>query len=289
MPKLPGRIPRSACDSLVPLLFLLCTANAQSVSVYSELTRIDPFGQPVRADRGAQTPREILSPAIARNATSSFHMLVEGRPNQPYTFQVLQNPENAIRITAYRERYTKVGDKWVPDALEPVSMPFDGRLGDASIPNQTAQAFWVDLFAGRNAPVRRIRIEAQVYIGEGWIVYPMEVRVKSATGGVTPLPHLTGAAEVSLPASASTMAAWARLVCGPSDEKNTPEPPLTIRNFIARNAAQDVRFAGGVPPVQLLRMAGVADRAAFCRRRSRVVSGGEGYLLIRDTLIGARE
>src|ERR1035437_6160550 len=78
--------PPSACG-----VFLVLAVSAQTVTVYSELTRIDPLGNPVRADRGAYPPREILSPAIPRNATSSFHMVVEGQPGQAYTFQVVQN------------------------------------------------------------------------------------------------------------------------------------------------------------------------------------------------------
>jgi hypothetical protein len=268
---------------------LLCAIGAaQSVSVYSELTRIDPRGQPVRADRGVQSPREILSPAIARNAMASFQMVVEGQPEQPYTFQVVQNPDNAVRITVYRERYSRVGDEWVPDALEPVPAPFDGRFGDGRVDGQTAQTFWVDVFADRTAPVRRIRIEAQAYLGDGWIVYPLEVRVRPAMMGKSPLGNPAAVEDISRPLTASAIAAWRGALCGSSEVRNQRESALTIRDFIARNAAQDVRFAGGVPPASLLSLTGATDRATFCRG-ARPVRGGEEYLRIRDALIGAVE
>src|SRR6266536_1049677 len=137
---------------------------AQEINVYSEFTRTDPFGHRIRADRGPEPPREILSPAIARNAFSSFHVVVEGRPGDSFTLQVGLNPEDAVQVTAYRERYVQLDGEWAPDELEPVKLPFEGRLGSDGVPGQTAQAFWVDLFAGRDAPVARIKVEPQVFI-----------------------------------------------------------------------------------------------------------------------------
>ncbi len=280
---------RTARTSAWGLWLLLCaTGAAQTVSVYSELTRIDPLGQPVRADRSDQLPREILSPAIARNAIASYQMVLEGQVGQKYTFQVVQNPENAVHISVYRERYTKVSDEWVPDVLEPVPPRFDGRFGDGDVSGQTAQAFWVDVMADATAPVRRIRIEAQAYLGDGWIVYPIEVRVRPPTIGKAPARVVTGAEDPSKPSVASVIAGWKGALCGLSDEKIARQPALTIRNFIARNAAQDVRFTGGVPPVALLSLAGATDRATFCKS-TKAVRPGEEYLRIRDALIGALE
>jgi len=161
----------------------------------------------------------------------------------------------------------------------------DGKVGDI---DQTAQAFWVDLFAGRQAPVRRIRIETQVLIGDGWTVSPLEVRVRNASLGNVPPLRAMGAGDLFQPASASVASPWRRALCGFSDETKPATSPLTIRNFIARNAAQDVRLAGGVAPPALLRLVGVADRAALCRA-ANWVRPGEDYLDVRDVLVGARE
>lgn len=263
-------------------------SSAQTVTVYSEFTRVDPLGNLVRADRGARPGREILSPAIARNAISSLQMVIEGEPGQPYTFQVVQNPDDAVKITAYRELYTRAGDEWIPDALEPIPIPFEGRLGQIGGVDQRAQAFWVDLFADRTAPVRRIRIETQVLIGEGWIVNPLEVRVRSTAMGTTPPAPAVGVTDLTLPASASVVSPWRRTLCGLSDETKPATAALTIRNFIARNAAQDVRLAGGIAPPALLSMAGETDRVALCRA-ANWVHPGEDYLAVRDVLVGARE
>ncbi len=264
---------------------------AQDVRVYSEFTRIDPFGQPVRADRGAVPPREILSPAFPRGAVSSFHVVVEGSPGERVSFQVAQNPENFAKVTAYREHYTKSGDEWIPDLLEPVQLPFDTQIPVAgtAVPGQSAVAFWVDFEVSRGARVRRVKIEPQVYIRDGWVQYPMEVRIREAALGGPAAKAYRGAADIASPSANSALAAWRDALCGLSDEKDAGPQPLTIRNFIARNAGQDVRFAGMTAPPQLLRGLSVRDRAAFCRNARLTLAAPEDYLRIRDALIGARE
>lgn len=265
--------------------FMLAAVAGQEVTAYSEFTRIDPFGKVVRADRGAEPPREILSPGMPRNAFSSFRLVVEGNPGAKYTVEVAQNPENAVRVTGYKERYSRVGDEWIPDVLEAVKLPYEGRLGDAGVEGQTAQSFWIDMVADRGAPVRRIKVEPQIYIDDGWLRYPMEVRVTEAVLGGAAIQRPPGAADVRQPLSASALSAWVGLAC----KKPGGEPGLTARSLIARNAAQDFRFAGGVPPAGLLRLAGVPDRAALCRELKPAGQGTEDYLAVRDVLIGARE
>lgn len=268
-------------------VLLSASAAAQNVTVYSELTRIDPYGKPAKADRGSHDPREILSPGAPRGAYSSFRLVVEGNPGDSYTVQVAQNPVNAVRATAYRERYSRAGDEWVADGLEPVKMPYEGRLGSAEIADQTAQSFWIDMWVDRTAPVQRIKVEPQVYIGNGWIRYPMEVRITAPTMGAGPL-RTAVAQTVGEPTSTSVVRTWVEGVCN-SRERNKPEQALTIRNLIARNAGQDVRLAGASPPPSLLRALRVSDRAVFCRSGQLGFESPEEYLRIRDVLIGARE
>lgn len=266
-------------------------AAAQTVTVYSEFTRTDPFGKVIRADRGAADPREILSPGAPRGALSSFHVVVEGDPLDSYTFQVAQNPENAVKVTAYRERYVKSGEEWIPDGLEPVTLPFDGKLMDPDIPRQTAQSFWVDIWVDRNAKVERIKVEPQVYIGGGWVRYPMEVRItQTALSGERAAMRM-GAESVTEPTSISALRAWVSVVCEPKENKTAAaQASLSVRSLIARNAAQDARFAAGAPPPQLLRAVGAADRAAFCKgAAAKGFASPEDYLRIRDVLISARE
>lgn len=273
---------------LIPWLCWIGAA-AQTVTVYSEFSRVDPYGRIVKMDRGPAEPREILSPAVARGAFSSFHLVVEGNPGDSYTIHVAQNPEEAVKITAYRQRYTKAGGDWAPDGLEPVTLPYDGRLANALIPDQTAQAFWIDMWVDRNATVERIKVEPQAYMGTGWIRYPMEVRIMAASLGAAQggAPGF-GAASADEPSVASAIRAWVISQCNPN-EKNKPEPLLSIRNLIARNAAQDVRLAGGSAPPELFRMMGVGGRAGLCRPGAPKIAAPEDYLRVRDSLIGARD
>jgi hypothetical protein len=271
------------------MVLLVSFAAGQDVTVYSEFTRIDPFGQPVRADRGSKPPREILSPAIARNAFASFHVVVSGRSGDSFTLQIAQNPDDAVHVTVYRERYVQVGNEWIPDALEPVKLPLESRIGEGGVPSQTAQAFWLDVFPDREAPVRRIKVEPQVNIGDGWLRYPMEVRVtEAALGSDSQKRRASGAEDVSQSSASSAFAVWSAALCGSAEKKNS-EPALSIRNFIARNALQDWRSAGGVPPPPLLHLAGAPDRSSFCKTAKLSGVGAEDYLLVRDALIGARE
>jgi hypothetical protein len=228
-----------------------------------------------------------LSPGAPRGAFSSFRLVIEGNPGDTYTVQVAQNPDNAVTDTAYLERYTKLGNEWVPDVLESVKLPYDGRLGSAQIPDQTAQSFWIDMWVDRQAAVRRIKVEPQVYIGDGWVRYPMEVRITVPALG-TAVGRALGAGSAAEPTSVPVLAAWIDRVCK-SGERNKSEQPLTLRDLIARNIWQDVRFAGASPPPQLLRALGISDRDALCRPGKFGFAAPENYLGIRDVLTGARE
>ncbi len=265
------------------------TAAAQTVTVYSELTRIDPYGQIVRADRSAHPPREILSPALPRNAVSSFRVVVEGTPEQPYRLHLAQNPENAVRVTAYREVYARSGAEWIPDGLELIPVPFESKIGGGDVSDQTAQSFWVDVFVRRDMPVRRMKIEVQVYMDGTWIRYPMEARIVRAALGNAVVPGVSGVGDLAQPSATSAIAGWVEALCGSGETKTSAEP-LTIRNLIARNAAQDVRFAAGMVPHALLRLTGVTERVALCSA-GRWSAGApvEEYLAVHDALIGARE
>jgi hypothetical protein len=271
-------------------IVLVGVVPAQTLTVYSEFTRTDPFGKPVRADRGPDPPREILSPAVPRGAVTSFHVVVEGSPGEAFTLQVAQNPDAAFTVTAYRERYTRKGSEWIPDELESVSLPYDGRIGaDGAIPGQTAVAFWVDLALRPTAPVRRVKVEPQAYMRDGWVRYPMEVRVRSTRLGAAPAEAYAGVPDVLAPSGLSALAAWRTALCSGVSANNKVKPPLTVRSLIARNAGQDVRLAGATLPPELLRLLAISDRDGFCGNAKLTLAGQEDYLRVRDLLVGARE
>jgi hypothetical protein len=183
--------------------------------------------------------------------------------------------------------YVRAGEQWIPDGLVPVALPYEGRLGNPEVPDQTAQAFWLDLSVDRSSPVRRIKVEPQVYIDGDWIRYPMEARLSAVVLGSGEQAPTSGDPDVTRPSASSALRVWRTMLCG-SSEKNKGGDALSIRDFIARNVGQDVRFAGGAPPAALLRAVGVADRAAFCRG-STDLRRPEDYLAVRDALVGTRE
>lgn len=253
-------------------LLFLCAgaalASAQEVKVYSELTRIDPFGEVVRADRGG-TPREILSPAVPRNGYSTFRVVVSGAPGTAFTFHAGQNPENAVGLTLYREAYVRSDQEWIPDRLERVQLPYQGRLATEGIPGQTAQSFLMDLHVDQNAPVRRIKVEPQVWMVDRWLTYPMEVRVVAATLPGTG-PSNADPAPVSASADANVWSAYQGALCGHAASSQE----LTARALLIRNALQDIRLLGRG-----------ANTSLWCKPYVRRDIGPEWYLGTRDRLL----
>ncbi len=126
-------------------------------------------------------PREILSPALARNGFASFQLVVEpSDATLPWELYVAQNPENAVAVTLYRES----GDK-----LERVAQPVSGT---------GVQVFWIDLYTAKTAPVERIKVEPQLHYKNDWVIYPMEGRVMDAI--IPDAPNADGHRESQNPA-----------------------------------------------------------------------------------------
>jgi hypothetical protein len=129
--------------------------SGQSIQVYSEFAQLNDAGEVV----APENPREILSPAVWRNAFSSFQLAIQVPRGVKFLVYIGQNPDDAAKVTLYR----RDGGKLVP-----VVVPYEGV---------SSQVLWMDVWVGANAPVRRVKIEPQVGIGGDWVVYPMEVRV----------------------------------------------------------------------------------------------------------------
>ena len=216
--------------ALLPLLCAwFCSAiTAQSLRVYSEFAQINEKGDVTAPAR----PREILSPAIVRNGFTSFQIVVQVPPGTPYSLYVGQNPEDAVRVTMYRES----GEK-----LEPVELPVEGK---------STQVFWMDVFTDRSAPVRRIKVEPQLNVNRDWIVYPMEARVMEAvvpeeraeSGFCGPIPKSGNALAASRLRNARQDASLAVLLTKPELEKlkaqcrvaDDPESYFKIRDYLFR-------------------------------------------------------
>jgi hypothetical protein len=261
-------------------------ASAQRVSVYSEFQRVKPDGEVYSADR-VERPREILSPAVARNAWATFRFAIEAPPGAAYTIYIAQNPENSAQAVLYEEVPVPVGEEWVPDELRTAAQPVSAYFPK----DRKVQTFLLDIRVPEDAPVRRFRLEIQLWAVDRWVIYPLEVRVRPAMVPAAPGP------AASLPAvrerSDSTLdRALGEWVCSAETGPPAPPPPLTARSLLSRNALQDLALMrvreneetrDGVMG-QLLKAGGWADMKALCEDGRRAPRGPEWWLRFRDYL-----
>jgi hypothetical protein len=270
-------------------VLLASALRAQSVDIYPEFRRVDPFGSVAAADR-ALAPREILSPAVVRNGFASFHIVISLPPQETYFLYVAPNPINACRIDLYKEHFVKTNHGWIPDTLVEVSrLPDFGVMPDPddNIEGQNTRLYLLDLWIPPNADVARFRVEVQLKVGD-WIVRPMEVRVMPARfpnippadpGKVPPLPAVQQGADFPALEVVREYVAGSPLRAGPR--------PLTLRGIIRRNAIQDMALAASmdqaiVGPGALERR--VIDLLWNNFRSVPRVFGAEWYLRLRDFL-----
>ena len=64
----------------------------------------------------ARNPREILSPAVARNAYFSLQIAVTAPPNTNYFLYVLTNPGDLFGVKLYQEQFVQRNDQWMLSA-----------------------------------------------------------------------------------------------------------------------------------------------------------------------------
>jgi hypothetical protein len=184
---------------------------AQNVQVYSEFAQLTDAGDVV----APANPREILSPAVARNAFSSFQIAIQVPKDTKFLVYLGQNPDDAAKATFYRRRAGK---------LEPVELPYSG---------ESSQVLWMDLRIDANAPVRRVKIEPQVGIDGDWVTYPMEVRVMEPV-----VPDSAAPAQ----GVANPIEVVRALLCGTTAKPITGRLPVGA-DLLFRNALQDVALA----------------------------------------------
>ena len=259
---------------------------AQPLKVYSEFSRISPAGEVVQEDRSDSPPREILSPAVVRNGFASYHIVATVPANTPYILEIGQNPEEAVRVTLYREIHDANG---IPDKLEPITLPYESKSGES----ESKYVFWLDIWIDRDAPVRRIKVEPQLHIAGYWYSYPMEVRVSQpVVPAYKPL-----AAPLSPPqarSDADVQSAVRTLLCAAAAPNAAATSP-TIRGFIYRNVEQDLALARNYYPREetfksLFAAAKVNTSAEWCAAtKTRPTTGlnAEWYLNVRDFLYRA--
>jgi hypothetical protein len=225
--------------------------DAQDIRIYSEFERFDPFGKPVAADRD-MVPREILSPAMARNGHLSVHVVVTAPPGTNYFLYASTNPPDILQVKIYREFFTRCGDGYCPDWLAEQPSPSFGAMpelahnpGNPAMDQQTTRCYLLDIRASADTPPRRVRVEALLKVGT-WLVAPMEVRIVSPT---VPPPTVPGAstifqddlAPLDAPSSATAEIQLLRYLDGLAPE--WPRQLLRLRDMIQRNAAEDMLLA----------------------------------------------
>jgi hypothetical protein len=240
------------------LLLGLAAASicAQSVQVYSEFAQLNDAGEAVVPEN----PREILSPAVARNAFSSFQLAIQVAQDVKFLVYIGQNPDNAVKVTLYRHNGGK---------LEPVVVPYEG---------QSSQVLWMDLWVEGNAPVRRVKIEPQVGIAGDWVTYPMEVRVVEAA----PVTQSEGPRGlVPGQAIAEPFELMRAFLCG-GERRPLRGGILPGEELRLRNARQDVALAGASSAAlrdELKKTMGGCNAAA--------PADPEFYLRLRNLLLAA--
>lgn len=226
---------------------------AQSVQVYSEFAQLNDAGDVT----APENPREILSPAVARNAFSSFQLAIQVPRGVKFLIYIGQNPANAAKVVLYR----RDGGKLVP-----VVVPYEGI---------SSEVLWMDLWVDANAPVRRVKIEPQVGIGGDWLTYPMEVRVMEAS------PPVTEAARAGQ-AVTEPLDLMRTFLCGSEPRPLRGDLPLGAE-FRFRNARQDLAVAR-------------ASSSALRKELKKAMGGcsasapadAEFYLHLRDLLLRPR-
>ncbi len=234
---------RASCPPFFLLLLqLTAVAHGQTIRVYSEFQRIDPFGNVIQADRGTARSREVLSPALLRNASSSFHIAVQAPQGVPYWLYIGLNPESMIDVTLYKEVFEQQkSGEWVPDKLVKLDLPYNGLVPEKHIPGQSVEVFLLDVHVPKNSEVQRMKIEPQMWIPDRWITYPMEARIVPAQL-LTQVPKLGEIHPIESPADFTYRDVFHRVTCG-ARENNPPSEALSIRSLIQRNAQQDAALA----------------------------------------------
>lgn len=286
-----ARLLRQGLAGALVCLYSMAAATAQSLRVVSEFQRYGPFGAVLPVDRLDQ-PREILSPALARNAYTSFRIVVNIPAETPYFLYVQSNPANLFEMTLYKELYVKAGEHWIPDVLEETKIPTFGMLPYPPSPilGQNTVSYWLDIRVPADAPVRRARLEVLMKVGNRWVIYPMEVRIVEAnvpairwTGAKLPAPAERADSPVNGPLGVYLCRA----------KESAAKEPLTARALIRRNGLQDMALAQSLETklgrnaitAEILRRAGSQNAAEWCRAHTASPEfGAEWYLRVRDWL-----
>jgi hypothetical protein len=248
--------------------------------IYSEFERLNAAGDLIDNTPG-RTPQEIISPGVARNSFTSFHVAVTARPGILYWFAVQSNPPNVFGIKVYKESASSPSS--VLDELHEEAKP-SYFLGQMSANGR--DVYLLDIWTPPDARVRTVRFE--VLVKEAyWVVAPMEIRIQAAR---VPELNLSLCCD-SLPApdQPSDVFAWEALLMGFTGARQSfIVSPATVRSVIHRNSIQDAALIGALRPTEqkMLMERALADlMGIYTSGLIRFMSGGDAYLTMRRLVL----
>jgi len=163
---------------------LRCSAG--DLLTLPEHFRPDPFGGIVEADRSpGAAPARAITLEGARASFVSCHLLAIMPQPGDYSLDAGAFPApSGLQVELYREwfHYLPKTKNYYPDALIPVAPQYRSKLPepDNRIANQTAQAFWLDVWIPANAIPGSYRMKAVLKTGSKVSTVPIEVKVLAA-------------------------------------------------------------------------------------------------------------
>ena len=169
-------------------LVLAACAQAAQLQVQPEYLRTAPDGEIVPADRAGagRTAPEAARPTSlsgARMGYVSLQLIV--KLSAPGEYSLDLTPSTGLQVDVFREWYHALdGEKtYYPDALVPVRMPHASRLPelDNRIPDQKAQAFWVDVWIPGDARPGEYHLQFRLKSAEPAADVTVPIRVLAAT------------------------------------------------------------------------------------------------------------
>ena len=165
---------------------------AADLEALPEFLRSDPFGAIVAPDRSGadlasslyDTQHRVILTG-SRGGYVSFHLVVKLPLPDLYTLDVkISDPTNKVQIDLFREwfHFTDSDKHYYPDALIPVHSTYSSRLPepDNRISQQTAQAFWVDVYIAPDAHPGTLSGNATLKAGTKIMTLPIQLTVMAS-------------------------------------------------------------------------------------------------------------
>jgi hypothetical protein len=263
---------------MIALAACIPCLQAQSIQIFSEFQRVDPFGNILAIDR-SPSPREIISPATARNSYASFHVAVSVPAGQNFFLYTQVNPPGIVTVHLYKEQFVD----GIPDTLTSTNIPSFGTVPDAQsgVPGQTTRDYLLDIYTPPDAEVgRRVRVEVLLKYGT-WFIVPFELRIMDATVHAPQNAVRAPLSSLNEPGDAAAVHALANYLIGQREWNPVAATPTSVREVLRRNAQQDMTLAMDRPaPLIWFRAA-----TQIVNGWTLFPNGSEWYLRVRDFLI----